>query len=146
MLKWKNSVTPIDEILETFELLDDWEDRYRYVIDLGRQLPEMPAADRTEANRVQGCTSRVWLVTEPDPANPGAMVLRGESDAHIVRGLVAILLSLYSGKTPAEIIKIDARSFLDRLGLQDHLSPTRTNGLFSMVERIKALAKAKLAD
>lgn len=139
-------MTPIDEILETFELLDDWEDRYRYVIDLGRQLPEMPVADRTEANRVQGCTSRVWLVTETDPANPGVMVLRGESDAYIVRGLVAILLSLYSGKTPAEILEVDAKAFLDKLGLQGHLSPTRTNGLFSMVERIKALAKAKSAD
>jgi cysteine desulfuration protein SufE len=139
------SLTSVDEILETFNLLDDWEERYRYVIDLGRALPEMPAAERTEENRVKGCTSRVWLVTEMTGDTPPRMHLRGESDAHIVRGLVAIMLSLYSGKTPEEIVKIDAKAFLDKLGLQGHLSPARTNGLFSMVERIKALAAQKQA-
>ena len=136
-----------DEILETFELLDDWEDRYRYVIELGRELPDMPSGDKTEENRVQGCTSRVWLVTGAghNAAGEPVMTLRGDSDAHIVRGLVAILLSLYSGKTPAEILKVDARAFLDRLGLQSHLSPMRTNGLYSMVERIRALATHKQA-
>jgi cysteine desulfuration protein SufE len=138
-------VTAIDEILETFELLDDWEERYRYVIDLGRQLPAMPAGDKTEENRVTGCTSRVWLVPELSPGTAQKMILRGDSDAHIVRGLVAILLSLYSGKTPAEILKIDARAFLDKLGLEAHLSPSRASGLVSMVDRIRALAAEKQA-
>lgn len=140
-------VTPIEDILETFELLDDWEERYRYVIELGRELPEMPAHDKIERNRVQGCTSRVWLVTGMSRGANGepVMTLRGESDAHIVRGLVAILLALFSGKTPAEILRIDARAFLDKLGLKDHLSPMRTNGLYSMVERIKTLAAERQA-
>ncbi len=138
-------MTSVDEILETFALLDDWEERYRYVIDLGRDLPDMPDAEKVEENRVQGCTSRVWLVTELDDSVPPVMTFRGESDAHIVRGLVAILLSLYEGKTPEEAMAIDARSFLDKLGLEEHLSPMRTNGLFSMVERIKTLAAQKAA-
>lgn len=129
----------MDDVLETFELLDDWEDRYKYIIDLGRQLPAFDAADMTEENRVHGCTSRVWLVHD---LKDGRVIFRGESDAHIVRGLVALILMLYSEETPAEILKIDARATLDKLGLEKHLSPMRTNGLFSMVEKIKTIAAA----
>jgi len=129
----------IDEILENFELLDDWEDRYRFVIDLGRQLPAFPEEARTEDNRVRGCASKVWLVSETRD-EPPALVLKGDSDAHIVKGLIAVLLGLYSGKRPDEILALDAKAVLDQLGLEGHLSPMRTNGLFSMVERIRAIA------
>lgn len=129
----------IDDILENFDLFDDWEDRYRFVIDLGRELPPFPEAARIEDNRVRGCTSKVWLTSRLE-GNPPVLMLEGDSDAHIVKGLVAILLSLYSGKTPAEILKIDAKALLSKLGLEAHLSPMRTNGLYSMVERIRAIA------
>jgi cysteine desulfuration protein SufE len=134
---------PIDEILENFALLDEWEERYRFVIDLGRDLPPFPDDARTEENRVRGCTSRVWLISEADN---GKLAFRGDSDAHIVRGLVYILLSLYSGKTPAEILEIDARGTLSKLGLEGHLSPMRTNGLYAMVERIRAIAADHMAS
>ncbi|MDA5194555.1 SufE family protein [Alphaproteobacteria bacterium LMG 31809] len=129
----------IDDILENFELFDDWEDRYRFVIDLGRELTPFPEAERTEDNRVRGCTSRVWLTSRLE-GSPRHLFLEGDSDAHIVKGLVAILLSIYSGKTPVEVLQIDARAILAKLGLEAHLSPMRTNGLFSMVERIRAIA------
>lgn len=135
----------IDDILENFDLYDDWEDRYRFVIELGRELPPFPDAARTEENRVRGCTSRVWLISRLE-GNPPVLTLEGDSDAHIVKGLVAILLSLYSGKTPAEILKIDAKALLGKLGLEAHLSPMRTNGLYSMVERIRAIAADSLAE
>lgn len=134
----------IDEILENFELLDEWEDRYRFVIDLGRQLPEFPESARTEENRVRGCTSRVWLVSALD-GEPPTLKLWGDSDAHIVRGLVYILLSLYSDKKPPEVLKVDAKAVLSKLGLEGHLSPMRTNGLYSMVERIRAIAADRIA-
>ncbi len=126
----------IDEVKETFEFMEEWEDRYRFIIDLGRNLPEFDAADQTEENRVQGCTSKVWLVYTVDG---GIVNFKGESDAHIVKGLVAIILMIFSGKTPAEISSIDAKSILEELGLSQHLSPMRTNGLFAMVERIKSI-------
>lgn len=129
----------IDEILENFELFDDWEDRYRFVIDLGRDLPEFPEAERNEENRVRGCTSRVWLTSRLE-GDPQRLVLEGDSDAHIVKGLVAVVLSMYSGKTASEILAIDARATLGKLGLEAHLSPMRTNGLYSMVERIRSIA------
>lgn len=134
----------IDEILENFELLDEWEDRYRLVIDLGRELPPFPEEARTDDNRVRGCMSQVWLVSDLK-GSPPVLELKGDSDAHIVKGLVAILLSLYSGKAPAEVLTIDAKGVLAKLGLEGHLSPMRTNGLFSMVERIRAIAADKLA-
>ncbi len=134
----------LDDILESFSLLDDWEDRYRFVIDLGRELPPFPDEARTEDNRVRGCTSKVWLISEVE-GNPPVITLKGDSDAHIVKGLVAVLLSLYSGRTATEILAIDARDVLSKLGLEAHLSPMRTNGLFAMVERIRAIAAAALA-
>lgn len=129
----------INDVLETFEFLEDWEDRYKYIIDLGRDLPAFDEKFMTEENRVHGCTSRVWLVHE---LKEGKVVFRGESDAHIVRGLVALILMIFSGKTPAEILKTEARDTLDQMGLEKHLSPMRTNGLFSMVEKIKGIAAA----
>lgn len=121
-------------------LYDDWEDRYRALIELGRTLEPLPDAYRSDATKVRGCSSQVWLVAAPTA--DGGLHFRGDSDAHIVRGLVALLMLLYQDKTPAQIRAIDARAALDALGLAGHLSPTRTNGLYSMVERIRALAAA----
>lgn len=132
--------TTIVEILDTFEFLDDWEDRYRYVIDLGRKLPPLAPEEMTEDYKVRGCQSQVWLVPEKD--DKGHIHLRGDSDAHIVKGLVALMLLIYSGKTAEEILATDAKGILDKLGLAAHLSPMRANGLFSMVERIRAIAEA----
>ncbi|MEX1147648.1 MAG: SufE family protein [Sphingomonadales bacterium] len=134
-----------NEIRETFALLDDWEDRYRYVIDLGRDLEPLADVEKTDATKVRGCASQVWLVSRLD-GEPPVVRLRGDSDAHIVKGLIAVLLMLYSGKTPNEIVAVDARAELGALGLEEHLSPMRTNGLFSMVERIRALANDHMAS
>jgi cysteine desulfuration protein SufE len=128
------------ELEAEFELLGDWEERYRHVIDLGRTLEPLTDAERTDANKVRGCASQVWLVTEP-PAG-GLLTFRGDSDAHIVRGLIAILLRLYSGRTPAEILAFDAKAAFDALGLTGALSSQRSNGLFSMNERIRRDASA----
>lgn len=127
----------IDDIKTDFELLDDWEDRYRYLIELGRALPEFPAEAHNDATKVRGCVSQVWLVSETEPGSPPRLVFKGDSDAHIVRGLVAIAIALYSGRTAAEIAEIDAEATFSELGLQDHLTPQRSNGLRSMVGRIK---------
>jgi cysteine desulfuration protein SufE len=130
----------LDELAETFEFLGDWEERYRHVIDLGRDLAPLDEAERSDANKVRGCASQVWLVREAGPR--GTLRFRGDSDAHIVRGLIAILMSLYSGRTPAEILGFDARRAFTRLGLTGALSQQRSNGLFSMVERIRRDAAA----
>ncbi|TPW32726.1 SufE family protein [Pararhizobium mangrovi] len=131
----------IDTIIEDFEFLDDWEDRYRYVIELGKALPDMPEGDRTEANKVQGCVSQVWLVHEETGAGTDpVMVFRGDSDAHIVRGLVAITLSAVDGKRASEIEAFDAVDLFSRIGLIEHLTPQRANGLRAMIGRIKAEA------
>jgi cysteine desulfuration protein SufE len=137
----------IDEITENFSLLDDWDDRYRYVIELGRSLPPFPEEARIEANKVQGCASQVWLTTrtQPDGAKGPVMTFVADSDAHIVRGLIAILFALYSGKPVREILSIDALALFDRLGLRENLTPQRSNGLRSMVERIRTEANASLA-
>lgn len=132
--------TTIVEILDTFEFLDDWEERYRYVIDLGRKLLPLAPEEMTEDYKVRGCQSQVWLVPEKDA--DGRIHLRGDSDAHIVKGLVALMLLIYSGKTAEEILAVDAKGILDKLGLAAHLSPMRANGLFSMVERIRDIAEA----
>ena len=132
--------TTIVEIIETFEFLDDWEDRYRTIIDLGKQLLPLAAEEMTGAFKVRGCQSQVWLVPTIDA--DGLIHFRGDSDAHIVKGLVALMIILFSGKTAKEILAIDARSVLDQLGLSAHLSPMRANGVFSMVERIKDIANA----
>jgi len=129
----------INDVKETFEFMDEWEDRYRHIIDLGRNLPEFDEKHKTEANLVRGCMSKVWLVYEKQD---GKIIFRGNSDAHIVRGLVAIIIMIFSGKTPKQIRDTDATSILTDLGLSQHLSPMRTNGLFSMVERIKAIGKS----
>ncbi|HWB47424.1 MAG TPA: SufE family protein [Hyphomicrobiaceae bacterium] len=138
----------IDDIRADFALLDEWEDRYRYVIELGRSLPPLPDELRTEANRVRGCVSQVWLASRPQAPRPGAapvLELQGDSDAHIVRGLIAILFALYRGKTADEVLQADARGLFSELGLQDHLTPQRSNGFFSMVERIRRDATALAA-
>jgi cysteine desulfuration protein SufE len=141
-------MTTIDEIVENFTLLDEWDDRYRYVIELGRMLPPLPENAHTETNKVRGCASQVWLLTHVKP-NGGAagpiLSFDGDSDAHIVRGLIAILLALYSGKHAKEILDTDALELFERIRLRDGLTPQRSNGLRSMVERIRAEAKAALA-
>jgi cysteine desulfuration protein SufE len=140
-------MTAIDEIIENFTLLDQWDDRYRYVIELGRELPPLPENAHNEENKVRGCASQVWLVThvKPDGAAGPTLSFDGDSDAHIVRGLIAIVIALYSGKTAREILDIDALELFDRIGLREGLTPQRSNGLRSMIERIRAEAKAALA-
>ena len=137
----------IDEITENFALLDDWDDRYRYVIELGRALAPLPEADRSDTNKVQGCASQVWLASRvrPDGAGGPVMSFVGDSDAHIVRGLIAILFALYSDKPAREILSTDAIAMFERLGLREHLTPQRSNGFRSMVERIRTAARAALA-
>ena len=137
----------IDEIRENFVLLDDWDDRYRYVIELGRTLEPMPEAEHSQENKVQGCASQVWLSRRIDRKSRNEPVLKylGDSDAHIVRGLIAILLTLYSGHTPREILSTDAIALFDEFGFREHLTPQRSNGLRSMVERIRADARHALA-
>ena len=137
----------IDEIRDNFALLEDWDDRYRYVIELGRMLDPMPEAEHSSANKVQGCTSQVWLAKQLDRGNADEPVLnyRGDSDAHIVRGLIAILLTLYSGHTPRQILATDAIALFDELGFGKHLTPQRSNGLRAMVERIRSDAREALA-
>ena len=137
----------IDDIIENFELLDEWDDRYRYVIELGRELPPLADEARTDTNKVRGCASQVWLVTHvtPDGAAGPTLSFDGDSDAHIVRGLIAILFALYSGKPAKDIIDVDAEAVFTQLGLRENLTPQRSNGLRSMVERIQNDAKAALA-
>jgi len=134
----------IDDIIDDFALIDDWEERYRYVIELGRSLPELPESARTEENRVRGCASQVWLETRVTKNDQGEPVLsfHADSDAHIVRGLVGIILTLYSGKTAQDILSIDALGTFEKLGLVEHLTPQRSNGVRSMVERIRRDAAA----
>jgi cysteine desulfuration protein SufE len=132
----------LDRIVETFEMLDDWEERYRFLIDLGKKLKPMNESDRTEENRVHGCQSQVWLTAKLHENNgyPPAMELSAESDAFIVNGLIAILLSACNGRTPREVIEFDAEGLFRRLDLVEHLSPTRRNGLHSMIGRIREVA------
>jgi len=138
----------IDEIIENFSLLEEWDDRYRYVIELGRMLPPLPESAHSDFNKVQGCASQVWLQTTVHPDGKAGPILSfiGDSDAHIVRGLIAILLALYSSKPAREILSIDALGLFDALELQEHLTPQRSNGLRSMVERIRAEAREALAQ
>ncbi len=137
----------IDEILANFALLDEWDDRYRYVIELGRGLVPLPPKAHREANKVQGCASQVWFVSDVRPNGEAGPILTfmGDSDAYIVRGLIAILFALYSGKAAGEILNIDAEAYFNRMGLREHLTPQRSNGFRSMVERIRSDAKAALA-
>jgi len=143
----RRDIMPIDEIIENFELLDEWDDRYRYLIELGRALPPLPEGARSDANKVQGCASQVWLSTSIKPNGSGGPVLtfEGDSDAHIVRGLIAVLFALYSGKSAKDILSADAIALFQKLGLREHLTPQRSNGFRSMVERIRRDANAALA-
>lgn len=135
------SGTTIDDIIESFSFLDDWEDRYRYLIELGRDLAPLPDQARTAENKVEGCASQVWLQTTVESADADPILrFAGDSDAHLVKGLVAVLLALYSGRPASEIKATDAVSVLDKLGLREHLTPQRSNGLRSMVARIQAEA------
>jgi cysteine desulfuration protein SufE len=134
------------EIRETLELLDDWEERYRYLIDLGRTLEPLPEDAHTEDNKVRGCASQVWLETRREPGAEGPVLhFRGDSDALIVKGLVAVAIALYSGRDPRSIVETDALATFDQLGLRANLSPQRSNGLRSMVERMRADARAAMA-
>jgi cysteine desulfuration protein SufE len=136
----------IAEILADFSLLEEWDDRYRYVIELGRALPPLDERDRNPANKVQGCASQVWLATKkkPDGADGPVLSFSGDSDAHIVRGLIAILFAIYSDKHAREILDIDAIALFEQMGLREHLTPQRSNGFRSMVQRIKSDAMAAM--
>ena len=133
----------LTDLVSEFDLLEDWEERYRYVIDLGKDLAPLTDSERSEANKVRGCASQVWLVTEPHA--DGTVTFRGDSDAHIVRGLIAVVLRLYSEKAAVAIRDFDAKSAFDQLGLSGHLSAQRSNGLASMVGRIRRDAEALAA-
>ena len=129
----------IEELIENFELLGDWEDRYRYIIELGRKLPDFNPDHRVEEYLVRGCQSQVWLICEQKDALLG---FTADSDAHIVRGLLSIILMMYSNKSPQEILSVDAKAVFKELGLDQHLSPSRANGLNSMVQRIQIYAQS----
>jgi cysteine desulfuration protein SufE len=137
----------IAEIIDNFSLLDDWDDRYRYLIELGRELPPLAAEAHNDANKVRGCASQVWLDTRVRPNGAGGPVLTfvGDSDAHIVRGLIAVLFAMYSGRSAKHILTTDAVALFEKMGLREHLTPQRSNGFRSMVERIHADARAALA-
>ena len=138
----------IEEILDNFSVLDDWDDRYRYLIELGRELSPLAQSAHNAANKVQGCASQVWLDTSVRPNGAGGPVLTftGDSDAHIVRGLIAVLFAIFSGKTAKDNLAIDALALFERMGLREHLTPQRSNGFRSMVDRIHAEARAALTD
>jgi cysteine desulfuration protein SufE len=136
----------IDEIIENFAVLEDWDDRYRYLIELGRELPPLAADAHSDANKVHGCASQVWLETDVRPNGAGGPILTfiGDSDAHIVRGLIAILFATFSGRHAKDILATDALALFERMGLREHLTPQRSNGFRSMVERIRSDARAAL--
>ena len=131
----------IDELVDEFDFLGDWEERYRYLIEMGQAMPGLEDAERTEEAKVKGCVSQVWVHVD---AQNGLIGLRGDSDAHIVKGLVALMSRLYNGRTPQDVLTIDPKSVLERIGLSEHLSPQRSNGLASMITRIRSEA-AQLA-
>lgn len=136
----------IDDIKADFEMLDSWEDRYRYVMEIGRDMPTYPDALRTDANKVRGCASQVWLSTAVDRASGvPRLTIAGDSDSHLVRGLVALLLTATDGQTADDILAFDAHAMLASLGLAEHLTPQRSNGFASMVARIRADAAAASA-
>lgn len=133
----------IDEIIENFELIEDWDERYRYLIELGRMMEPLPDEAHSDANKVRGCASQVWLETRTEPSENGPVFrMRGESDAHIVRGLIALLIALYSGRSPRDVLSADATKIFRDLGLSEHLTPQRSNGVRAMVDRIRSDAQA----
>lgn len=129
-----------EELIENFSLFDDWEERYAYLIDLGRKLPDLPEAERTPESKVEGCMSQVWLLSEVEPGNPPVIRYRADSDSQIVRGLIAVLMAAYSGETADRIIATDINDIFNRIGLDRHLSPNRRNGFYAMVQRISDTA------
>ena len=133
----------LEKIISDFEFIEEWEDRYRYVIDLGDQLEPYPEELKTPETKVQGCVSQVWLTSELKNEE-NKIILSGDSDAHIVRGLMAIVFTIFSGKSPEEILKIDVQSIFKTLGLNEHISPQRSNGLNAMVKRIQSDAQHAL--
>ena len=137
----------IDDILADFDVIDDWEERYRYVIELGKGLAPLDEADRTDANKVRGCASQVWLATrvEADGADGPRLVFTGDSDAHIVKGLVAVMLAIFSGRTAKDILGLDPEPIFTAISLRDHITPQRANGVNAMIDRIRADARAALA-
>jgi cysteine desulfuration protein SufE len=135
----------IDSLVEDFGFLDDWEDRYRFVIELGKLLPDLSESERNASNKVRGCASQVWLVSEIAGNGEPRLNFRGDSDAHIVRGLIAILFALYSGRTAREILEVDPEAVFARIGLREHLTSQRSNGLTSMVGRIRSDADRALS-
>ena len=137
---WGNVVS-LKTLRADFDLFDDWEDRYKYIIELGNALKPLSAAEHCDDNKVPGCVSQVWLVTEKQS---DMLCFRGDSDAHIVRGLIAILLDLYSDRSPTDILAFDARAAFEQLGLGEHLTPQRSNGFYAMVQRIRNDATASL--
>ena len=145
-LSTTTDIPAIDDIIDNFSLLEEWDDRYRYVIELGRGMNPLPESQRTDANKVRGCASQVWLATMAGLDSDPVLTFHGDSDAHIVRGLVAILLSAVSGKQASEILAADPISLFDRLGLREHLTPQRSNGFRSMVDRIQTDARQALAN
>lgn len=136
----------VDELAETFEFLGDWEERYRYLIELGRKLPPMPEAEHDDAHKVRGCMSQVWLADEVRPGPPKTLHFRGDSDAHIVKGLIAVLFELTSERTPQEILALDIGNAFERLGLESNISMNRRNGFYAMVERIRQMAAQEAAN
>lgn len=131
----------ITELISDFDFLESWEDRYMHVIDMGKSLPELEPALKTEATKVKGCVSQVWLISSSEGETDPTLNFKGDSDAHIVKGLVAIVLEIFSGRKASEILQLDAKNILQKLGLAEHLSPQRSNGLQAMISRIKAEAK-----
>jgi cysteine desulfuration protein SufE len=141
-------VSAIDDIIADFDVIDDWEERYRYLIELGKALEPLAESDRTDANKVRGCASQVWLATrvEPDGAAGPRLFFTGDSDAHIVKGLVAVMLAIFSGRPAREILGLDPEPIFTEISLRDHITPQRANGVNSMIDRIRADARAALAE
>lgn len=137
-------MTSTDELIENFELLGDWEERYRYIIDLGRKLPPMDDADKNDDTKVDGCMSQVWVKAGFAPGAPPVLRIAADSDAFIVKGIVSLLRMIYEGKTAEEVLAVDIEGFFRRIGLVEHLSPTRQNGLFALLERIQGMARAQV--
>ena len=138
------AMTDISDILDRFDVLGDWEQRYHYVVELGERLPPMAEADRTEDNRVKPCMSQVWVATAPDAGQPGKVQVTGDCDTAIIKGVVALLVSLCDGKTPAEILALDFDGLFEGLKLAEHLSPSRHVGIFAIVEKIRQQASREL--
>ena len=136
----KYSDPVVNDLIENFEFLEEWEDRYRYVIDLGKKLEGLPDAFKVDENLVQGCTSQVWVVRDEDRSTKESVFFLADSDAFIVKGLIAILLQIYNGKSAAAMAQIPIRDIFADLGLENHLSPIRRNGFYSMVQKLQSLS------